>query len=166
MRTSTLQCGWVTSAPTVVTRREGESDVWREVLAMNPRWTETRIDDFITAPTDMGLSRDYERLVLSLHMRAARASADRRCPVDSPPLCNDEWRTMQREDEWVRRATQSHLPMAAALERAELVLSMLSTLSHEDARLYIGWVIRLRAKATRHGVKRQAARSLKKDKRK
>ena len=133
---------------------------------MNPRMTETRIDDFIATPTDMGLQKDYERLVLSLHMRAARASADRRRPVDSHPLSNDEWRTMQREDEWVRRATQSNFPKDAALERAELVLSMLSTLSHADARLYIGWVIRLRAKEARQYVKTQAKRALKKDKRK
>ena len=73
---------------------------------------------------------------------------------------------MQQEDEWVRRATQSNFPKDAALERAELVLSMLSTLSHTDARLYIGWVIRLRAKAARQYVKTQANRALQKDKRK
>jgi hypothetical protein len=101
--------------------------------------------------------------VLSLQ---PRASADRRRPVDSPPLSNDEWRTMKRQDEWVKRATQSNLPKDAALERAELVLSMLSTLSHADARLYIGWVIRLRAKEARQYVKTQAKRALKKDKRK
>ena len=68
----------------------GEQDMWRESLVMNPRWTETRIDDFIAAPTDMGAQKDYERLVSLLHMRAARASADRRRPVDSPHLSNDE----------------------------------------------------------------------------
>ena len=62
--------------------------------------------------------------------------------------------------------TQKKLPADAALERAELVLSMLSTLSHADPRLYIGWVIRLRAKAARQYVKTQANRALQKDKRK
>ena len=135
-------------------------------MDMNPRMTETRIDDFIATPTDMGDQKDYLCLLQSLHMRTTRASTDRRCPVDSPPLSIDEWRKMQRDDEWVRRATQSSLPKDAALERAELVLAMLSTLSHADARLYIGWVIRLRAKEARQYVKTQAKRALKKDKRK
>ena len=69
----------------------GEQDIRREALVMNPRWTETRIDNFITTPTDMGLQKDYECLVQSLHMRVARASDDRRCPVHSPPLSHDEW---------------------------------------------------------------------------
>ncbi len=69
-------------------------------------------------------------------------------------------------DEWVRRATQNDLPKDAALERVELVLSIRSTLSHADERLYIGWVIRLRAKSVRQYVKTQANRALKKDKRK
>ena len=57
-----LQCGWVTSATAVVTRLGGESDVWREVLTMNPRWNKACIDDCIAAPTDMGAEKDYERL--------------------------------------------------------------------------------------------------------
>ena len=99
-------------------------------------------------------------------MRAAWASADRRHPVDSTPLSNDEWRKMQWEEEWVRLATQSNLPKDEPLERAELILSMLKTLSHADARLYIGWVIRLRVSAAEQYVKTQAKRALKKDTRK
>ena len=85
-------------------------------------------------------------------MRAAWASADRRHPVDSTPLSNDEWRKMQWEEEWVRLATQSNLPKDEPLERAELILSMLKTLSHADARLYIGWVIRLRVSAAEQNI--------------
>ena len=40
-------------------------------------------------------------------MRAARAPADARSLDDSPPLSNDEWRKLQREEEWVRRARGS-----------------------------------------------------------
>ena len=80
----------MTSETALVTLRGGEEDIWRVTLVMIPRMTETRIDDFIAIPTDMGARRDYKRLVQSLHMSAARASADRRRPVDSPPLSNDE----------------------------------------------------------------------------
>ena len=66
---------------------------------------------------------------------------------------------MQREEEWVRLATQSNLPKDEPLERAELILSMLKTLSHADARLYIGWVIRLRVSAAEQYVKTQAKRA-------
>ena len=65
-----------------------------------------------------------------------------------------------------RFATQSNLPKTTALEKTELVLSMLTTLSHADARFYIGWVIRNRAQAARQYVKTQGKRVLKKDERK
>jgi hypothetical protein len=120
----------MTSTDTLVNHRRGEEDIWRAALDMNPRMTETRIDDFIATPTDMGDQKDYLCLLQSLHMRTTRASTDRRCPVDSPPLSIDEWRKMQRDDEWVRRATQSSLPKDSALERTELVLSMFTTFSH------------------------------------
>ena len=85
----------------------GEEDIWRSALAMHPTMTQTRIDDFIATPTNMGPRTDYLRLLQVLNMRAARASADARRPNDSPPLSNAKWRTMQREEEWVRRATQA-----------------------------------------------------------
>ena len=45
-----------------------------------------------------------------------------------------------------------NLPKDEALEGAELILSMLKTLSHADARLYIGWVIRLRVSAAEQNI--------------
>ena len=100
----------MTSAAALVTRRGGEEVIWREALVMNPRMTETCIDDFIATPTDMGPQTEYKRLVQNLNMRAALAS-----PVGSQSLSNDEWRKMQREEEWVRLATQSNLPKDEAL---------------------------------------------------
>jgi hypothetical protein len=80
----------MTSAASLVTHRGGEEDIWRVALTMNTRMTESRIDDFLAAPTFVGAEKDYERLRQSFHMRATRASVDRRHPVDSPPLSNDE----------------------------------------------------------------------------
>ena len=93
-----MRLGHMTSAAALVTRRGGEEVIWREALVMNPRMTETCIDDFIATPTDMGPQTEYKRLVQNLNMCATRASANRRHPVDSQSLSNDEWRKMQREN--------------------------------------------------------------------
>ena len=50
-------------------------------------------------------------------------------------------------------SAEERLILIQALQAVE---AMLSTLSHADARLYIGWVIRLRAKEARQYVKTQA----------
>jgi len=109
--------------------------------------TEGKINDFIATPVDLGTKSDYELLLTSLNMRAARASADLRRPDGSPPISNDQWRTMKLQKEWVRRATQARLPSDEDAERLHHILSFLRTLPRTDARLYIGWVIKSRKSA-------------------
>ena len=75
---------------TVVVHREEERDIWREVLVMNSVMTPTSIDNFMATPIGMGSQTEYNRLQVSLYLRAARASADVWRPADSPPLSNAE----------------------------------------------------------------------------
>jgi hypothetical protein len=49
---------------------------------------------------------------------------------------------MQLQEEWVRHVMQPKLPKDEGLEREQLVVSILRTLSNKHVRLYIGWVIR------------------------
>jgi len=167
--TKSLPRGRATCAASVVTRREGEEAIWfdwRDALESIPGMTESKIDDFIAAPTDIGKQRSYSQLLRDLYMRAARASADVTQPDGCPPLSDAEWRTMQSKREWVRRATQTNLPKDEALERAQHVLSMLKTLSHTDIKSYIGWTIKSRATMLKsNAAKQEKRKSNKKDKR-
>jgi len=95
-------------------------------------------------------------------MRAAHASADLWRPDGSPPISNEQWRTMKLQEEWVRRATQARLPSDEAAERLHHILSFLSTLTRTDARLYIGWVIKSRKSAAVAYANTQAKRASKK----
>ena len=80
----------MTSVVALVTHREGEEDIWRVALDMNPRMTEARIDDFIDKPTDMGRLEDYKRLVQRLIIRAACASDGTPFTHLLSPMTNDE----------------------------------------------------------------------------
>jgi len=145
----------------VVERREGEEDIWREILAMKPRMTTTTIDEFIKTPSNIAVKREFEQLQRDLYLRTARACADARRPDDTPLISNAEWRTMQLEEEWVKYTASN--PGADVLQdRAQRVLSLLRTLSHTDQKAYIGWTIRRRASLRKSNALVAENRALKK----
>jgi hypothetical protein len=148
-----LERGYAASATAVVERHDGEEDIYREILAMNPRMTSTKIDEFITAPSSHAPRSEYTQIRGALHLQAARAATDARRPDGTPLISDDAWRTMQLEEQWVKYLSAN--PGKVVLQdRAQRVLSLLRTLSHIDQKTYIGWSIRERASKDKSLAKR------------
>jgi hypothetical protein len=154
LHTAALERGHATDRAALVERRDGEEDIYREILAMNPRMTPTKIDEFITAPSNHAPQREYKQIRGALHLQAARAAADAIRPDGTSPISDAAWRTMQLEEQWVKYLSQN--PGKVVLQdRAQRVLSLLRTLSHIDQKTYIGWIIRERASKDKSYAKKE-----------